>query len=101
MGHLTKLAASPGGPLLAANAVGGSPPSPCLEGVKRNQRVDRRDLAALRAFAHDDPAAELLLLFLAAEPLLIGGIRCEPLEPWLQQLQPWAADPSACTPHGA
>ena len=56
--------------------------------VKRSQRLDRSDLTALRAFAHDYPEAELLLLSLAPDPLLIDGIRCEPLEPWLRQLQP-------------
>lgn len=56
--------------------------------VKRSRHIDRRDLTALRAFAHDYPEAELLLLSLAPEPLLIDGIRCEPLEPWLRKLQP-------------
>lgn len=56
--------------------------------VKRSQRVDRHDLTALRAFSHDYPEAELLLHFLAPEPLLIDGIRCEPLQAWLRQLQP-------------
>jgi predicted AAA+ superfamily ATPase len=56
--------------------------------VKRSARIDKRDLAGLRAFGVDYPQAQLLLLSLAPEPLLIDGIRCEPLEPWLRQLRP-------------
>jgi hypothetical protein len=56
--------------------------------VKRTRRIDRRDLAALRAFAEDYPVAELLLLSLCEEPLLIDGIRCLPLESWLRELRP-------------
>jgi predicted AAA+ superfamily ATPase len=56
--------------------------------VKRSHRIDRRDLAGLRAFGDDYPEAECLLLSFAPEPLLIDGIRCEPIEPWLRQLRP-------------
>lgn len=56
--------------------------------VKRSSRVERRDLRALQAFATDYPEAECLLLSLCPEPLVIDGIRCEPLEPWLKQLRP-------------
>ncbi len=56
--------------------------------VKRSHRIDRRDLAGLRAFGDDYPEAERLLLSFAPEPLLIDGIRCEPIEPWLRQLRP-------------
>jgi predicted AAA+ superfamily ATPase len=56
--------------------------------VKRSRRVDRRDLAALRAFAEDYPEADLLLLSLCEEPLLIDGIRCLPLDRWLRELRP-------------
>lgn len=49
---------------------------------------DAGSYRALRAFAHDYPEAELLLLSLAPEPLLLDGIHCEPLEAWLRQLQP-------------
>jgi len=44
-------------------------------------RIDRRDLAGLKALGADDPQAERLLLSLAPEPMLIDGIRCEPPEP--------------------
>jgi hypothetical protein len=54
--------------------------------VKRSRHVDRRDLAALRTFGEDYPEAELLLLSLCEEPLLIDGIRCLPLESWLREL---------------
>jgi predicted AAA+ superfamily ATPase len=57
-------------------------------GVKRSRCVDRRDLSALRAFVEDYPEAELLLLSLCEEPLLIDGIRCLPLESWLRELRP-------------
>ena len=56
--------------------------------VKRSARIDKHDLAGLKAFGVDYPQAERLLLSFAPEPLLIDGIRCEPLEPWLRQLQP-------------
>jgi predicted AAA+ superfamily ATPase len=56
--------------------------------VKRSARIDRRDLAGLKAFGTDYPQAERLLLSLAPEPMLIDGIRCEPLEPWLRRLSP-------------
>lgn len=56
--------------------------------VKRSHRIDRRDLAGLRAFGADYPEAERWLLSFAPEPLLIDGIRCEPIEPWLRQLRP-------------
>jgi len=56
--------------------------------VKRSSRIERRDLRALQAFATDYPEAECLLLSLCPEPLVIDGIRCEPLEPWLKQLRP-------------
>jgi len=56
--------------------------------VKRSIRIDRRDLAALKAFGADYPQAERLLLSYAPEPLLINGIRCEPLEAWLRRLSP-------------
>lgn len=56
--------------------------------VKRSRRVDRSDLKALQAFGEDYPEADRLLLSFCPEPLLIDGIRCEPLEPWLRQLRP-------------
>jgi predicted AAA+ superfamily ATPase len=56
--------------------------------VKRSSRIERRDLRALQAFATDYPEAECLLLSLCPEPLVIDGIRCGPLEPWLKQLRP-------------
>ncbi len=56
--------------------------------VKHSVRIDKRDLAGLTAFGVDDPHAQRWLLSLAPEPLLIDGIRCEPLEPCLRQLRP-------------
>ena len=56
--------------------------------VKRSARVDRRDLAPLKAFGADYPEAQLLLLSFCPEPLLIDGVRCEPIEPWLRSLHP-------------
>jgi len=56
--------------------------------VKRSARIDKHDLAGLKAFGVDYPQAERLLLSFAPEPLLIDGIRCEPLEPWLRKLHP-------------
>ena len=54
--------------------------------VKRSARVHRRDLSALRAFREDYPEATCCLVSFAPEPLVIDGIRCEPLEPWLRAL---------------
>jgi len=56
--------------------------------VKRATRVSRSDLKGLKAFKADYPEAECLLLSFCPEPLLIDGIRCEPLEGWLRTLQP-------------
>lgn len=56
--------------------------------VKRSHHINRRDLKGLKAFAADYPEADCLLLSLCPEPLVIDGIRCEPLEPWLKQLRP-------------
>lgn len=58
--------------------------------VKRSARIDRRDLAGLKAFGADYPQAECLLLSLAPEPMLINGIRCELLEPLLLRFSPCA-----------
>ena len=49
--------------------------------MKRIARIDKRDLTGLKAFGVDYPQAERVLLSFAPEPLLIDGIRCEPLEP--------------------
>ena len=54
--------------------------------VKRSARVHRRDLSALRAFREDYPEATCCLVSFAPEALVIDGIRCEPLEPWLRAL---------------
>jgi predicted AAA+ superfamily ATPase len=56
--------------------------------VKRSRRIDHSDLKALRAFGEDYPEAERLLLSFCTEPLVIDGIRCEPLETWMRQLRP-------------
>ena len=56
--------------------------------VKRAIKVNRNDLKGLKAFQADYPEAECLLLSFCPEPLLIDGIRCEPLEAWLRHLHP-------------
>lgn len=56
--------------------------------VKRAARVNSADLKGLRAFQADYPEAQCLLLSFCPEPLLIDGIRCEPLEGWLRELRP-------------
>jgi predicted AAA+ superfamily ATPase len=56
--------------------------------VKRSSRVDRRDLAALKAFGQDYPEARLLLVTLASERLRIDGVDCLPLEAFLLGLDP-------------
>ncbi len=56
--------------------------------VTRATRVTAADLKGLKAFQTDDPEATCLLLSFCPEPLLIDGIRCEPLEGWLRRLRP-------------
>jgi len=56
--------------------------------VKRATRVSPNDLKGLKAFQADYPEAQCLLLSFCPEPLLIDGIRCEPLEGWLRHLHP-------------
>ena len=56
--------------------------------VKRKAQISRRDLIALKAFGEDYPEAQRLLLSFCDEPLLIDGVRCEPIEPWLRGLVP-------------
>jgi predicted AAA+ superfamily ATPase len=55
--------------------------------VKRSARLQRRDLVALKGFQADYPEAECCLVSFAPEPLVVDGIRCEPLEPWLRRLK--------------
>jgi hypothetical protein len=50
--------------------------------------VTSADLKGLKAFRADYPEAQCLLLPFCPEPLLIDGIRCEPLESWLRCLRP-------------
>ena len=56
--------------------------------VKRAAKVTSADLKGLKAFRADYPEVQCLLLCFCPEPLLIDGIRCEPLEGWLRQLRP-------------
>jgi hypothetical protein len=56
--------------------------------VKRTAKVTSAALKGLKAFQADYPEAQCLLLSFCPEPLLIDGIRCEPLEGWLRQLRP-------------
>ena len=56
--------------------------------VKRAAKVTSADLKGLKAFQADYPEAQCLLLSYCPEPLLIDGIRCEPMEGWLRQLRP-------------
>ena len=56
--------------------------------VKRAAKVTSADLKGLKAFQADYPEAQCLLLSFCPEPLLIDGIRCEPLEGWLRELRP-------------
>jgi predicted AAA+ superfamily ATPase len=56
--------------------------------VKRAAKVTSADLKGLKAFQADYPEAQCLLLSFCAEPLLIDGISCEPLEGWLRELRP-------------
>ncbi len=67
--------------------------------VKRRDRIERRDLAGLKAFGEDYPQAQRWLLSLSRESLLVDGIRCEPLEGWLRQLYPGHPSPSPFAPH--
>jgi hypothetical protein len=55
--------------------------------VKRSARVTSAELKGLKAFRADYLEAQCLLLSFCPEPLLIDGIRCEPLEGWLRELR--------------
>jgi predicted AAA+ superfamily ATPase len=50
--------------------------------VRRSARIDRRDLAGLKAFGTDYPQAECLLLSLAPEPMLIDAAAGRATKAW-------------------
>ena len=56
--------------------------------VKNTGRIRPQDLRGLRAFGTDYPEASRLLLYRGTEPLLIDGIRCQPVDDFLRQLHP-------------
>ena len=56
--------------------------------VKNTGRIRPQDLRGLRAFGTDYPEASRLLLYRGTEPLLIDGIRCQPVDSFLNQLHP-------------
>jgi predicted AAA+ superfamily ATPase len=50
--------------------------------VRRSARIDRRDLAGLKAFGTDYPQTECLLLSLAPEPTLIDAAAGRATRAW-------------------
>lgn len=56
--------------------------------VQNSATVRSGDLRPLRSFVADYPEARALLLYRGTEPLLIDGIRCVPVEMFLQSLVP-------------
>ena len=69
---------------LRRNAAESNPLGPDFNYAKEFATLD---LAALKAFQADYPEAECCLVSFAPEPLVVDGIRCEPLEPWLRRLK--------------
>ncbi|HEV7570928.1 MAG TPA: AAA family ATPase [Thermoanaerobaculia bacterium] len=58
--------------------------------VQNSQTVRSSDLRPLRAFIADYPEAKALLLYRGKEELMIGGIRCVPVDTFLRGLTPIA-----------
>jgi predicted AAA+ superfamily ATPase len=58
--------------------------------VQNSQTVRSTDLRPLRAFIADYPEAKALLLYRGKEELMIGGIRCVPVDTFLRGLTPIA-----------
>ena len=56
--------------------------------VKRSRSVQSRDVRSLLAFRNDYPQAKVALLYQGEERLVIRGIPCLPVEPYLRNLQP-------------
>lgn len=56
--------------------------------VKRAAKVERRDLAGLRAFGEDYPEAQRALLYFGRERVLVDGITVMPCTEFLAQLHP-------------
>jgi uncharacterized protein len=56
--------------------------------VKNAARIRASDLAGLRAFAADYPECRPILLYRGADPLLIDGVRCLPVESFLKSVRP-------------
>lgn len=56
--------------------------------VKNSATVRSADVRALRTFSADYPECEPLLLYRGADRLEVGGIRCLPVEAFLEGLRP-------------
>lgn len=56
--------------------------------VKNHDRIDSRDLRALRSFNQNHPACRTLLLYRGTERLVRSGILCMPCEQFLLRLHP-------------
>ncbi|HUF49857.1 MAG TPA: AAA family ATPase, partial [Longimicrobiales bacterium] len=56
--------------------------------VKNSRVVRSADVRALQSFAADYPACEPMLLYRGADRLVIGGVRCIPVEEFLSILRP-------------
>lgn len=57
--------------------------------VRNTRDVRPADVRALRAFAEDHPECEPLLLFRGANRMVVGGVRCMPVDQFLMTLRPW------------
>lgn len=60
----------------------------CALEVKNSQKVNRKDLRALRSFREDYPECKVVLLYRGTEHLLIDEVYCLPCEEFLAHLLP-------------
>ena len=60
----------------------------CAFEVKNNQKVNRKDLRALRTFRADYPECKTALLYRGKERLLVDDVWCLPCEDFLRNLVP-------------
>jgi len=61
--------------------------------VKNARNVHSRDVKGLTAFHEDYPIAKTTLLYRGTETIMVGGVRCVPVDRYLRDLRPGAALP--------
>lgn len=61
--------------------------------VKNARNIHSRDIKGLAAFSEDYPMAKTVLLYRGTETMIVGGVRCIPVERYLRDLRPGTALP--------